>query len=94
MSGQFPRDENDVTVRYWGSARSAAGVAEETVASGTLAEVMTELTRRHRGSDRFEDVIEVCAILVGETPVGGREHADVRVAAGDTVEFLPPIAGG
>lgn len=81
-------------MRYWGSARSAAGLAEEAVASGTLAEVLTEITCRHRGSDRFDDVIEVCAILIGETPVGSRNHEDVRVAPGDTVEFLPPIAGG
>lgn len=81
-------------MRYWGSARSAAGVADEMVAAGTLAEIVSEISRRHHGSDRFDDVIELCSILIGETPVGGRDHAGVRVAPGETVEFLPPIAGG
>ena len=94
MSEQFPRDENDVTVRYWASARSAAGVAEESVPAGSLADVLAEIHRRHRDRDRFGDVISTCSILIGETPVGSRDHADVRVDAGDSVEFLPPFAGG
>ncbi|MDR7085919.1 molybdopterin converting factor small subunit [Aeromicrobium panaciterrae] len=94
MSEQFPPDENDVTVRYWASARSAAGLAEETVAAGSLADVLAEITRRHRDSDRFEDVIDACSILIDGTPVGSREHSDVRVFAGNTVELLPAFAGG
>ncbi len=81
-------------MRYWASARSAAGVAEERVPAGTLADVLTEISRRHRDRDRFDDVIDSCSVLVGETPVGSRAPADVRIAAGDSVEFLPPFAGG
>jgi molybdopterin synthase sulfur carrier subunit len=94
VSEKFPRDENDVTVHYWASARSAAGIAEERVPAGTLAEVLQEISLRHRDRDRFDDVLGTCSILIGETPVGSRVPADVRVAAGDTVEFLPPFAGG
>lgn len=87
-------NENDVTVHYWASARAAAGIAEERVPSGTLAELLVEISRRHRDRDRFDDVIDTCSILVGETPVGAREPATISLHPGDTVEFLPPFAGG
>jgi sulfur-carrier protein len=35
-----------------------------------------------------------CSILVGDTPVGAREPATITLHPGDTVEFLPPFAGG
>lgn len=87
-------NENDVTVRYWAAARAAAGVAEERVVAGTLAELLTEIGRRHGGRDRFDDVIGICSILVGETPVGAKDPAQVPLPAGISVEFLPPFAGG
>ena len=87
-------NENDVTVHYWASARSAAGIAEEKVAASNLADLLAEISRRHHDRDRFDDVIGICSILVGETPVGAREPATVRLHPGDTVEFLPPFAGG
>ncbi len=87
-------NENDVTVHYWAAARAAAGIAEERVAASTLAELLTEIHRRHGHRDRFDDVIEYCSILVGETPVGAKEPADVSLSPGTNVEFLPPFAGG
>ncbi len=81
-------------MRYWAAARAAAGISEESVPAGTLAEVLAEVSRRHRDSDRFDDVVDSCSILVGETPVGSRPHDDVRLDPGDTVELLPPFAGG
>lgn len=87
-------DENDVTIHYWASARAAAGVSEERVAALNLADLLIEISRRHRDSDRFDDVISTCSILVGETPVGARDPAEVALRGGDTVEFLPPFAGG
>ena len=83
-----------VTVRYWAAARAAAGIETEQVGTGTLAEVIGEIGRRHRDHDRFARVIGMCSILVGETPVGAREHSGVALAPGDTIEFLPPFAGG
>lgn len=97
MSDQLTEDvqnANDVTVRYWAAARAAAGVESETVAALTLADVLTEIRRRHRDRDRFADVIATCSILHGEIPVGSREPADVVMRAGDSIEFLPPFAGG
>lgn len=87
-------NENDVTVHYWASARSAAGTAAEQVPAGTLAELLAEISRRHSDRDRFDDVISACSILVGDTPVGAREPATIALHGGDTVEFLPPFAGG
>lgn len=81
-------------MRYWAAARAAAGISEERVAAGTLAELLAEISRRHADHDGFDDVIGTCSILIGETPVGAREPADVRVVAGDTIELLPPFAGG
>jgi molybdopterin synthase sulfur carrier subunit len=97
VSDQLPRgdvNENEVTVRYWASARAAAGIAEEKVAAGTLGDLLDEISRRHRDRDRFDDVISTCSILVGDTPVGAREPATVTLHAGDSIEFLPPFAGG
>ena len=87
-------NENDVTVHYWAAARAAAGIAEEHVPAGTLADLLAEISARHAGRDRFDDVIATCSILVGDTPVGAREPATISLHAGDTVEFLPPFAGG
>ena len=81
-------------MRYWAAIRSAAGVAEEQVEASTLAEVHDEILRRHADSTRFSDVLGICSTLVGSTPVGAREPAEVRLSAGDTVELLPPFAGG
>jgi len=87
-------NENDVTVHYWAAARAAAGIAEEHVPAGTLADLLVEISARHGARDRFDDVIATCSILVGDTPVGAREPATISLHAGDTVEFLPPFAGG
>jgi molybdopterin synthase sulfur carrier subunit len=83
-----------ITVHYWAAARAAAGIAEEKVDAQTLAGLLDEIHRRHRGRDRFGDVIDMCSILVGETPVGSRDPAEVLLKPGDTIEFLPPFAGG
>lgn len=85
---------NEVTVRYWAAARAAAGIAQEQVTASTLAELLDEIGRRHRDRDRFDDVIDMCSILVGETPVGAKDPSEVPLPHGVSVEFLPPFAGG
>jgi molybdopterin converting factor small subunit len=85
---------NRVTVRYWAAVRSAAGVAEEQVDASTLADLQAEILRRHRDSDRFADLVSICSTLVGSVPVGAREPSEVQLSPGDTVELLPPFAGG
>jgi len=83
-----------VTVRYWAAARAAAGVDGEQVEAATLAEVLGEIGRRHHDRDGFDRVIAACSVLVGEVPVGALQPADVTLCPGDTIEFLPPFAGG
>ena len=87
-------NENDVTVRYWAAARAAAGIESEQVSASTLAEVVAEISRRHRDRDLFDAVIDSCSVLHGEIPVGARNPEDVVLAPGDSIEFLPPFAGG
>ncbi|MGL5823949.1 MAG: MoaD/ThiS family protein [Nocardioides sp.] len=85
-----------VVVRYWAAARAAAGVESDTLSVAgpvSLAEVRQLVAARHRDS-RLADVLKVCAVLVGDAPVASAEPATVIIAAGSTVEFLPPFAGG
>lgn len=82
-----------MTVRYWAAARSAAGVDGESVAGVTLADVLKSVLANHP-ERRFADVVAICSVVVGEQPVGARDPAEIRMAPGDTVEFLPPFAGG
>ena len=83
-----------MTVRYWAAVRAAAGIPEEQVEARTLADLQQEILRRHRDSRRFAEVLSICSTLIGEVPVGSRDPSDVRLAPGDTVELLPPFAGG
>ena len=83
-AGRTVSGDGDVMVRYWAAARAAAGVEAESVPVGegaTLADVLTEVRSRHGARSRLAEV-------------GSRSPEDVRLAAGDTVELLPPFAGG
>jgi molybdopterin converting factor small subunit len=86
-----------VTVRYWAAARAAAGIDSETVDVGagtTLRDLLDQVRRAHADRPKLPAVIGVCSVLVGERPVGSTDPADVPIRAGDTVELLPPFAGG
>lgn len=82
-----------VTVRFWAAARAAAGVEGESVTGATLADVLDVVHANHP-ERRFADVIRICSIVVGDRPVGARDPAEIQMTPGDTVEFLPPFAGG
>ena len=87
--------EATVLVRYWAAARAAAGVSEESVTAPlTLAELLYEVVARHPDRPRLKDVVSVCSVLVGDRPVGTSDPATVVLHPGDTVELLPPFAGG
>ncbi|MEP7090665.1 MAG: MoaD/ThiS family protein [Nocardioidaceae bacterium] len=86
-----------ITVRYWAAARAAAGVESDTLPiadTATLADVLAAVRALHADRPRLADVVAVCSVLVGDRPVGSSDPADVPVSAGDTVELLPPFAGG
>lgn len=84
----------EVVVRYWASARAAAGCASDRVAPGTLAAVLDEVRGMRPGDLRFARVVSMCSVLVDETPVGTVAHDEVLVGAGSVIELLPPFAGG
>jgi molybdopterin converting factor small subunit len=84
-------------LRYWASARAAAGLEEDLLeVSGavSLASLRERARALHAGSRRFSDVIDTCSVLLDDRPVGSSDPASVLVRAGQTVEFLPPFAGG
>ena len=86
-----------VTVRYWAAARAAAGVDSDTVDVGegtTLGVLLKTVRELHADRPRLPDVVGVCSVLVGDRPVGATDPDDVAIRPGDTVELLPPFAGG
>jgi molybdopterin synthase sulfur carrier subunit len=85
-----------ITVRYWASARAAAGVETDALAvTGplTLTDVVRRAAALHPGG-RLPGVLEACSVLVGDQPVKSRDPGTVLVRPGQIVEFLPPFAGG
>ncbi|GAB3247600.1 MoaD/ThiS family protein [Alteromonas gracilis] len=87
-TGSVPRT---VTVRYWASARAAAGTSEEVVpweGPAPLGELLSRIGSG-RGPD-FARVVGACSVLVGDT----RGTEATPVEPGATVELLPPFAGG
>jgi len=89
-------ETSPITVRYWASARAAAGVASDTLpVTGplTLTDVVRRAVALHPGT-RLPNVLEACSVLVGDLPVRSREPDEVLVQPGQSVEFLPPFAGG
>ena len=85
-----------ISIRYWASARSAAGTDAEIIsvdAPITLAEVLRRLGEAHP-EGRLLTVLDACSVLLGDQPVSTEDPADVLVAPGATLEFLPPFAGG
>ncbi len=86
-----------VTVRYWAAARAAAGVDSDEIAAQegtTLADVLAAVRLLHQDRPRLSEVVQVCSVLVGDRPMGSADPVDVHLQAGDTVELLPPFAGG
>lgn len=78
-----------VTVRFFAAARAAAGVAETTVAAGSVAELKAVLTKRY-GAE-LSRVLPACGLLVD----GLSRHDDLSTLTdGATVDVLPPFAGG
>ncbi len=97
--GKSPRHEEAAvtttgTVRYWAAAKAAAGTAEEPYAAATLAEALDAARTAHATDPEFGRVLLRCSFLVDGVQVGSRDHAQVPLSQGGTVEVLPPFAGG
>jgi molybdopterin converting factor small subunit len=94
--GYLAMSASTVTVRYWASARAAAGVASDDLPVAgpvSLADLRDRASVLHPDT-RLAAVLGVCSVLVGDRPVGSQDPARVLVQPGETVEFLPPFAGG
>ena len=74
-----------VTVRYWAAAKQAAGVAEEVLAAGTLAEMLAAVLARHPAAP---------TLLIDGEQAATRPPESVILREGAVVEVLPPFAGG
>ena len=83
-------------MRYWASARAAAGTDSddlEVAGPVSLADLVARSAAAH-DSRRFADVLACCSVMVGDRPVTTDDPSTSMVEPGATVEFLPPFAGG
>jgi molybdopterin synthase sulfur carrier subunit len=80
-----------VTMRYWAAAKDAAGVADEKVEAGTLADALACVRAR---SKRLSLVLARSSFLVNGEPVGTRSPENVALPVDAVIEVLPPFAGG
>ena len=76
-----------VTVRYWAGAREAAGLDEEVLAADAVGDLVQQLAHRTPGPRRG-----------AQREFVARRRADLATVPGardgETVEVLPPFAGG
>lgn len=77
------------SLRFFAGAAEAAGADTATLDASTVGELRAQLGERY-GSD-FVRVLGLCSLLVN----GARATDDaVTLAPTDTVDVLPPFAGG
>jgi len=77
----------EVTIRYWASARAAAGCDSERFSGGNVGQILQAAASAHAG---LGGVLAISTILLDGRPVG----AGVPLSEGTTLEVLPPFAGG
>ncbi|OBK24100.1 molybdopterin synthase sulfur carrier subunit [Mycobacterium asiaticum] len=81
----------EVTVRYFAAARAAAGTEMETLSvrtGTTVAELVKQLADR---GTQLATVLSRCSYL--RDGIAVRDEASA-LSAGDTIDVLPPFAGG
>ncbi|OBA71346.1 molybdopterin synthase sulfur carrier subunit [Mycobacterium sp. 1554424.7] len=91
--GQAPADAQgmQVTVRYFAAARAAAGAESETVVvcpGTTVADLVERLGIR---GSRLATVLSRCSYL--RDGIAVRDET-TPLQSGDTIDVLPPFAGG
>jgi sulfur-carrier protein len=77
----------NVTVRYWASARAAAGRDTESFVGNRVGDVLGVAAAAHTG---LSAVLDVSTILLD----GRRVTAAEPLSEGSILEVLPPFAGG
>jgi molybdopterin converting factor small subunit len=86
--------EIPITVRYFAAARAAAGTESETVtvrSGATVAELVDGLTGRNT---RLATVLSRCSYLCDGIAIRDDVANSRRLRAGETIDVLPPFAGG
>lgn len=78
-----------VNVRYFAAAAAAAGVDEETVGPGSLAEIVEQIGAKH-GALMIK-VLPACSFLIDGMATTDQQ---TTVDAGQSIDVLPPFAGG
>jgi len=79
-----------VKVLYFGQAKEAAGRGEEEFSLPSASSVTTLLGRSVKAHQRLQGMSSAMRFAVNEEVAG----EDDRLADGDVVAFLPPVAGG
>ena len=85
--GEVGSAEQTVTVRYWAAARAAAGTDGEVLPGDTVGAVVDAAVAAHPELAR---VARVASFLLD----GRKVTREAAVGDGETVEVLPPFAGG
>ncbi|MDX1890158.1 MoaD/ThiS family protein [Mycolicibacterium sp. 050158] len=83
-----------VTVRYYAAARAAAGVETETVAvvaGATVTDLVAELRTRDQ---QLAVVLQRCSFLCDGVAVRDLHGTQKPLTTNQTVDVLPPFAGG
>lgn len=85
------RADAEVTIRYWASARAAAGCESERFAGHHVGDVLEAAAAAHTG---LGVVLAVSTILLDGRPVTATEPLPAPASDGTILEVLPPFAGG
>lgn len=76
-----------VTIRYWASARAAAGCDSERLTGMRVSDVLRAAASAHPG---LSGVLAISTVLADGRPV----TASQPLSEGAILEVLPPFAGG
>ena len=77
-----------ITVRFYGLLRLDAGVREMTVAASTVAELFALISRQNPRITKKD--LAGCVLLIN----GKVRSRRAKLADGDVVQLMPPVAGG
>ena len=77
-----------VKVRFYAAARAATGVSEVEIQTDSLGDLKAKLAIDFPA---FHSVLAKCSFLVNEI---SQRDAAMQLNPGDTVDVLPPFAGG
>lgn len=77
-----------ITVKFYGLLRLDAGVREMKLEAATVPELYTRLSQQNQRITKKD--LRRCVLLIN----GKISSARAKLADGDVVQLLPPVAGG